>query len=424
MVNKLKKINPDFKPILKSLSELADREAVRVYLVGGVVRDLVLGEKIFDLDVVVEANAIAFAHKFAILHKKQFKKHHAFGTATVDFDKHHIDFVTARSESYSCYGALPKVKPASLREDLFRRDFSINAMAISLNKSDYGRLIDFYSGERDLRKGLIRVLHEISFLDDSTRILRAIRFEQRFLFKIEGHTLGFLKEAISKNAFSLVNPHRLREELILILKEPKPCRYIKRLYMLTALTFMGVDFRLDKKDFALFAKIEKILNLYNKKFKKHRRLEEWLIYLIAILIKLNRQDSVKFLENFGFRKGERIRVFSVFNNLEKIKELDTRILPHQVYKILNPLSFEAIIFFYAYYQNRTIRKHIEMFLGSLSATRLKLKGQDLKELGFKPMTLYGKIFERLMYAKIDKGLKSLEEEKQEAQAIFEKLSKG
>ncbi|MDD4182990.1 MAG: nucleotidyltransferase domain-containing protein, partial [Candidatus Omnitrophica bacterium] len=134
MISKLKNINPYFKPTLESLSALADKMDVKVYLVGGVVRDLMLGEKIFDLDIVVEADAIEFAHKFADIHKKEFKKHHAFGTATVYFDNHHIDFVTARSETYPTFGALPKVKPASLKDDLLRRDFTINAMAISLNK--------------------------------------------------------------------------------------------------------------------------------------------------------------------------------------------------------------------------------------------------------------------------------------------------
>ena len=419
MVSKLKNINPYFKPILESLSELADRLKVRVYLVGGVVRDLILGEKIFDLDIVVEADAIEFAHKFAEIHKKQFKKHHTFGTATVFFDNHHIDFVTARSETYSFSGALPKVKPASLKEDLLRRDFTINAMAISLNKSDYGKLIDFYSGETDLKKGLIRVLHSDSFVDDPTRILRAIRFEQRFSFKLEKHTLKLAKEAIGENAFNLVNPHRLREELILILKEPSPRRYIKRLYALEILPLIDRNIRLNKKDFHILVKIEQAIGFYKASFNRHRQLEDWLIYLMGILYRLKSQDASKFLDTFGFRKGEKIRILSLYYNMDKIKQLNRKVLPHVIYKTLNPLSFENIIFFYADCRKKAIKRHIEIFLDKLINIRLRLKGEDLRKLGFKPTTLYGKIFEKLLYAKIDKGFKTLEEEIREAHIIFE-----
>ncbi|MFA5337085.1 MAG: hypothetical protein WC330_01975 [Candidatus Omnitrophota bacterium] len=419
MVSKLKNIDPYFRPILESLSELADKLNARVYLVGGVVRDLMLGERMFDLDIVVEADAIEFAHKFADIHKKQFKKHHAFGTATVFFDNHHIDFVTARSEIYSGFGALPRVLPASLRDDLLRRDFTINAMAISLNKSDYGKLVDYYCGEKDLKDGVIRVLHNNSFMDDPTRILRAIRFEQRFSFKLERHTLRLAKKAIGENAFSLVNPHRLREELILLLKEPHPRKYIKRLQELKILPLMDKNIRLNKNDFHIIARIEQAIEFYRASFKRHRQLEEWLIYFMAILYRLKSSDAAKFLDTFGFRKGEKIRILSLYDNMDKVKQLNKKVLPHVIYKMLNPLSFENIIFFYAYYREKKIRKHIEIFLDKLIGIHLKLKGEDLRRLGFKPPTLYGKLFERLLYAKIDKGFKTLEEEVSEAHIIFE-----
>lgn len=418
MVNKLKTINQYFRPILESLSELSDRMNVKVYLVGGVVRDLVLGEKVFDLDIVVEADAIEFARKFADTHKKQFKKHHAFGTATVFFDNHHIDFVTARSETYAVSGALPKVKPATLKEDLLRRDFTINAMAISLNKADYGKLIDYYGGEKDLKKGLIRILHEKSFMDDPTRILRAVRFEQRFSFKLEAGTLKLAKEAINKDAFALVNPHRIREEIILILNEPCPVRYIKRLNGLKIFPRIGIDVKLNSKDFRIFAEVERAIRLYKNEFKRHRQLEEWLIYFMAILHRTRRSDMVALLNTFGFRKGEKIRVLSL-DSIDKVKQLNGRVLPHVIYKTLNALSFETILFFYAYYREKTIRESIENFLDKLINIRLKLKGEDLRKLGFKPLTLYGKIFEKLLYAKIDKGFKTLEEEIAEARLIFD-----
>ncbi|MDP2922861.1 MAG: CCA tRNA nucleotidyltransferase [Candidatus Omnitrophota bacterium] len=423
MVNKLKKINFNFHNILTILSDLSNCLGFKIYLVGGVVRDLLLGEDIFDLDVVVEGDAIVFAQKVAQTHNKNFKRHHAFGTATVYFDKQHIDFVTARRETYASWGVLPRVEPATLREDLLRRDFTVNAMAVSLNKDDYGNLVDFYKGRIDLRKGLIRVLHKNSFLDDPTRILRAIRFEQRFSFRIEARTLRWAKESISLGGLGLVSPHRLRDELVLVLKEKRPYRYIKRIDQLGVFTFIHKKFKLTRSDLKLISNIEKTVSLYKKKFKKHRKLEEWLIYLTALLIRLPHKDISQFLESFGLKKGERIRILSIYKNIHRIKRLDSNLKPHMIYRLINPLSFESILFFYAYYPQRRLRKNIELFLDILVHMRLQVKGEDLKGLGCRPHSLYGKILEKILYAKIDKGFMTKKEEIELARLFFEKLSK-
>lgn len=456
MLKNLQKLNSDFDGILGKLCELSELSGCKIYLVGGVVRDLFLGKRIFDLDIVVEGDAISLAQTFAQKLGKEFKKHHVFGTATVYpvrkkvspseqgqkntarpvgkdisdgsklsngvyLDEHHIDFVTARRETYKYWGALPKVEPATLREDLLRRDFTINAMAISLNGPDYGRLVDFYQGLADLKKGLIRVLHKDSFLDDPTRILRAIRFEQRFSFKIESKTLRLLKDAVGKKALSLINPHRLRDELIPMLKEERPLRHIKRAAGLGLFSFIDVDFRLAGKDFRLIHEIEKTVCAYKLKFKTHRRLDEWLIYLAALLVKTPAKDILKFVQRFGLKKGERMRILSIFKNSTRIKRLDRPLNPKAIYRLLNSLSFESIIFFYAYYRQQRLRNNIELFLSVLVNTRLEVRGQDLKNLGCKPHSLYGKILQKLLYAKIDKGLRTKNEEIREAKLIFEKL---
>ncbi|MFA5271244.1 MAG: CCA tRNA nucleotidyltransferase [Candidatus Omnitrophota bacterium] len=422
MINKLKNLSPESTRLLESFSGLAEFLGIKIYLVGGAVRDLMLGRKTFDLDIVVEDDAIKFAHRFCEKNKKKFKKHHVFGTATVYFENYHVDFVTARSETYVFSGALPRVLPASLREDLFRRDFTINAMAVSLNKPDYGTLIDFYGGEKDLKSGLIRTLHDKSFLDDPTRILRAVRFEQRFSFKLEKSTLSFLRQAAKARAFDLVNPHRLRDELLSILKESNPCRYVARLSKLKALSFIDKKLQINKKDALLFGRIDKAICFYEKTFKIHRKLEGYILYLTAILIKLSRNEVVAFMNRFGLKKGDRIRILSIYDNLGKAKKLNRKALPRKIYQFLNPLSFESVIFFYANYPQKGIRRHINFFLNNLSVMRLELKGHDLKQMGFAPLNLYGKLFERLLYAKMDKGLATVEEEIKEAKAIFKNLS--
>lgn len=424
MVSKLKKLSSQFKNILKTSSAIANSSGFNIYLVGGVVRDLILKRKVFDLDIVVEGNAIVFAKKLAECLKSDFRRHHSFGTATINIDGHKIDFVTARTEKYSHQGALPKVSPASLDKDLLRRDFTINTMAISLNKADYGKLIDLCNGLGDLKKGLIRVLHSESFHDDPTRILRAIRFEQRFSFKIEPGTFKLIKEALGKPSLELVGPHRLRDEITLILKEAKPSRYIKRIKELVGFSFIDKTIKLDKPSFQLFVRIEESVLYYEKRFKKHRKLEVWLLYLAAILIKLSPSRLKKFFHDFGFRKGERDVVSSIVKSINKIKRLGKHTKASNIYRILEPYSFESILFFYAYYQKRSLRKNIERFLDKLVDIRLKIKGRDLKKMDLKPHVLYSKILKKALYSKIDKGLKSKHQEAEEIRRIFKRHNKN
>jgi len=418
MINRLKKLSPQFKRILKASSVLAKSSGFGIYLVGGVVRDLILKRKVFDLDIVVEGSAIIFAKKLSGSLRSEFRKHHSFGTAAINFEGHKIDFATARTETYSRQGALPKVSPASLAKDFLRRDFTINAMAVSLNKTDYGRLIDLCNGLEDLNKGLIRVLHPKSFQDDPTRILRAIRFEQRFSFKIEPRTLKLIKEAIESQSLELVGPHRLRDEIILILKEPKPSGYIKRIKELAGFSFIDKGIKIDKKSFSLFTRIEKASTYYQKRFKKHRKPETWLLYLAALLIKLSPLQLKKFFHDFGFRKGERDIVNSIAKSINKIKRLGEYSKASDIYRTLQPYSFESILFFYAYYQKKSLRKNIEHFLDKLVDIRLKIKGRDLKAMNLKPDILYNKILKKTLYSKIDKGLKSKRQEAEEVKRIF------
>ena len=418
MKNRLKKLSPQFKNILKISSDLATSLGLNIYLIGGVVRDLILKRKVFDLDIVVEGNAIDFTKKLASLLKSEFRRHHSFGTTTINFNGHKIDFATARIEKYSHQGALPKVSPASLAKDLLRRDFTINAMAISLNKVGYGELIDIYNGLEDLKKGLIRVLHPGSFQDDPTRILRAIRFEQRFSFEIELGTFKLMKEFLRNQSLKLVGPHRLRDEIIIILKESRPSIYIKRIKELVGFSFIDKAIKLDRRSFLLLARIERTYTYYEKRFKKHRKLEVWLLYLAAILIKLSPSRLKKFFDDFGFRKEERVVVSSIEKSINKIKRLGEYSKASNIYRILQPYSLESILFFYAYYQKRDFRKNIEYFLNNLVDIRLKIKGRDLKAMNLKPDILYNKILKKTLYSKIDKGLRLKSQEAQEAKRIF------
>jgi len=224
------------KALVALMQKVATRAARRnqeLYLVGGVVRDLLLGLPNLDLDFVVEGDAIGLAKEFAEAVDGKLTIHPMFNTATVKLDKWKVDFAMARTETYAKPGALPTVKPGTLKTDLFRRDFTINAMVINLGKAKYGELIDMYDGLDDLKNKLIRVLHERSFTDDATRIWRAIRYEQRLGFRIEPNTLKILKRDVA--LLKTVGGYRLRRELELVLKEKEPEKALRRADKLGAL---------------------------------------------------------------------------------------------------------------------------------------------------------------------------------------------
>jgi len=209
----------DLAPVLGALADV-DEPNGGVYLVGGAVRDILLGEPNFDVDVVVEGDAIAVARALAAAVGGRVRAHPQFGTAVVLYgDDGRIDVVTARSETYHAPAALPTVEPGSIEEDLHRRDFTINAMAVSLSGDEAGKLVDPFDGRRDLEAGRIRILHDRSFIDDPTRILRAIRYEDRFGFRMDEETEALARSCIETGHVGDLSGARLREELVALLEE-------------------------------------------------------------------------------------------------------------------------------------------------------------------------------------------------------------
>ena len=209
---------------------------MKAYLVGGPVRDLMLKLPNIDLDIMVEGNAIRLAETFADLNLgAKVTTYPAFKTATVRLaDGTQIDFATARQETYVRGGAFPAVKPSGIKDDLYRRDFTINAMAIAINPKTWGKVIDPFKGAVDLKNKRIQILHHKSFLDDPTRILRAARFKARFGFSVEAKTLKLLKLAIKIKVLDTIKPQRYLKDFEKINKEPKALEAIKILKLWNA----------------------------------------------------------------------------------------------------------------------------------------------------------------------------------------------
>ena len=241
MKNLLSSLNPKSLSLVRSVGVLAQEQGMAAYLVGGSVRDLMLKIPNIDLDITVEASHKPFgyqgtgnfgmrlAESLARLHRgSQLTRYPAFKTATVLLpDGSLVDFATARQETYVRGGAFPAVKPSNIKEDLLRRDFTINAMAIAINPDVWGKLVDPFKGKADLSAKRLRVLHEKSFLDDPTRILRAARFKARLGLKMEAKTLRSLKSAVKIKVLDTIKPQRYLKDFNKVLKEANSKEAVK-----------------------------------------------------------------------------------------------------------------------------------------------------------------------------------------------------
>ena len=226
----LSRIPSQVLAVLREIGQLADETSLSAYVVGGLVRDLLLNRENLDFDVVVEGDAISLAHHLSKRWDGKMQVHQSFGTGTLmRSDGLKIDFVSARHETYERPGALPLVEFGTFVEDLRRRDFSINALALSLNPDTFGELVDCTNGLRDLRTGQICALHDRSFIDDPTRIFRAIRYEGRYRFQIVENDKKRIRDAINEGILDSISGQRIRNEIDHILSEESAPKMIQRM---------------------------------------------------------------------------------------------------------------------------------------------------------------------------------------------------
>ncbi len=394
------------------------------YLVGGFVRDLILGVKNLDLDIVVEGDGIHFAEDFASILKARVTRHKRFGTATIIIKPNlKIDIATARKETYPYPASLPLVSRGTLRDDLARRDFTINAMAISIMEKDSGKLIDFFAGKSDLIHKKIRILHHLSFIDDPTRILRAIRFEKRYNFSIEPKTRACLREAIRLKMLEKVQPQRLRDELILLLKEEQPLKQIGRIHQLAGFGFIHSGLMLSKSTDKLLSSLKNCINWFERLYPERRQLDVWLTYFMGLIGTFSLNEVKAVCKKFVFSKGEEKRILSYKRlNRKFILELGkTKIKPAKIFGLLEPLAYEVIILLKAKYKNRNIQRYIEDFFEIYNGMRIQIGGDDLHKLGVIPGPSYQKIFTQVLKAKLNGLVRTKGEELALIKKIIEAL---
>jgi len=416
MIVSTKILSKDNLSLFRKIAREADKRGVAVYLVGGAVRDLLLRKKNLDLDFVLEAEAIEFAKTFSSNKSADLITHPDFKTATLILKSgQRIDFSSARKEIYRKKGALPTVSRGSLQDDLFRRDFTINAMAMRIVKSDFGELIDPFGGLIDLKKYKIRILHNKSFFDDPTRILRAIRYEQRLGFNLERHTLSLLNVAINSNVLNEISNDRYINELRKIFNETQAEHIIRRLKRLKVLARVNQKLKIN---YSAFNAIQSNLNR-NKSLRNNIGSAEWFLFFMGML-EGNNQDLIKdIVGRFNFGKENRVSLLHLNETkitLKKLSSVSSK--PSETFCLLENSTEQMFWYIWLRSSNKTVHKNMNQFLADREV-KLSLNGEDIKRMGIKSGHQIGEIMDFVFKQKIDRRLNSREEELEMAKFFIE-----
>jgi tRNA nucleotidyltransferase (CCA-adding enzyme) len=407
--------------LFKDIGNIADILGYNVFLVGGFVRDLFLRQENLDVDIVVEGDGIKFAYEFSQHHEVRVRSHRKFGTAVLVFpDGFKMDVATARMEYYESPAAPPTVEESSLRMDLLRRDFTINTLAIQLNKRKYGVLVDHFAGQKDIREKVIRVLNNLSFVEDPTRVLRAIRFEQRFGFKTGKLTLALIKNAVKIDSFKGLSGRRLYLELKLLLMEQDPLQAIRRMNDLNLLPVLSPEIRFTENLKVLLEETRETITWFNRLYLEEPY-EPWKVYWYGLTSSLDANSLHRLAIRMQMGNQERRELIWERNVtddvLEKLHRLDSYD-NYDLYTLLNRYDTEILLFLMAKTRSEKVKRKISHFFTKLRGTRIILKGADLKDMGFKPGPLYKDIFESLLKARLNNVISTKEEEVEYTKEMF------
>lgn len=392
-----KQLPPELLDFVLRARDLSSQKGESLYLVGGAVRDLLLGRPNFDVDLVVEGNAPELARQLEKEESCKTLTHHRFGTVCFQPKGYRIDIATARSETYSHPGALPTVKPGTIAQDLVRRDFTINAMAIHLAPDRYGEVLDLYGGKADLDRGLVRILHPRSFIDDATRILRALRYEQRLGFHLESETARSLEENLSY--LDTISGDRLRHEIEIILKEERPELVLRRAEELGVLAKLYPGL----KGNGWLA--EKFLLARSEHTPSNG------LYLALLLYTFSAEEVEGFIQRFRPTRA----TARTLRDSARLKELMPRLSepdlqPSEIFQLLQGFSADALQAVSIAAPSPIAQKHLLLFRNRLRYVKCSLNGEDLMGLGVSPGPALGEIAEALLKARLDGELKTRKEE--------------
>jgi tRNA nucleotidyltransferase (CCA-adding enzyme) len=400
--------------MLLVISDTADSLRMPLYFVGGLVRDLLLGNHAVDFDMVVEGDAIELVRQLRQRYGGEIHTHGRFGTgkwllspavwrkvapdASLRNVPATIDFVTARTEFYAKPSALPEVESSSIKLDLHRRDFTINTLAVRLDGQHLGELLDFYGGRRDLDQGRIRVLHSLSFVDDPTRILRAIRLEQRLGFSIETRTAELMATALPM--LDRVTGSRIRNEIEQALREPSPARTLRRMAELEVLTHIHPVLKWTPEMAVYFERVPKFQADPNWRpvFVREPLI---FIYFALWMLPLNMDQQEAVMERLRVRKATRQDVTAVSRLMSQAEILPKEALPSVVSAAFRNFSARVLLVGRIAGNGRPVARHIERYYQEWRLVKTDITGDHLRQLGLKPGPRYAVILDRLLAARLD-----------------------
>jgi tRNA nucleotidyltransferase (CCA-adding enzyme) len=374
------------------------------YVVGGFVRDLFLRRPNQDVDIVIEGDGIAFAARFARQAGARVHTHAKFNTAVITFDDDfRIDVASARLEYYTYPAALPVVEMSSIKLDMFRRDFTINTLTVRLSGGRFGTLVDFFSAQKDIKERVIRVLHNLSFVEDPTRVFRAIRFEQRFGFTIGKVTEGLIENAVRMDFFQRLSGRRLFAELRQMLEEKNPALSIQRLKDFDLLKVLHPLLRFEAPQRELFQATQNVLAWFDLLFLEEHY-HKWSVYLLALTAVLKYDAAQAFCQRLELTPrqqtlftADRFKAERTLGWLEANQPLPNS----QFYQNLQGYKTELVLYLMAATANEAVKRGISAYFSSLRYVQVDVSGDDLKSMGLRPGPIYTKVLLAVRCAKLD-----------------------
>ena len=399
--------------ILKTAGKVADESGDKAYLVGGLVRDLILRRKNLDVDLVVEGDAIEFARKLAKHLKARIRAHRKFQTAVIILpDGFKLDVASARAEYYSSPGEYPMVERGSIKLDLYRRDFSVNAMAVRLNPDSFGQVVDHFNGLKDLKDRTIRILHNLSFVDDPTRVIRAVRFEQKFDFRIGKHTEYLMKGAIKRGYLRQAQGPRVLNEIMIILRGENPIRGLDRMEELGVLASLHTSLGFNGKVRNIFQQVEKINSWFGLLFLDEEA-DVGQIYFNALMMMKGSVEREQILELFHLsehqKQTNRERWQKTSSTMKKLARTD-EINLSWIARLLGEIEIEDLLTIMSLTKREDTVKAISVYLSRLRFIKRDLGGKELKDMGYPSGPMFKKIMQAVQDARVDGMVNSLAEE--------------
>ena len=422
--------------LLQTAGEVGRKLALPVYVVGGFVRDLLLSVPNHDIDLVIEGNGELFAHTLAERVHGRVSRHDKFLTAIVIFtDKdgkeHKIDVATARLEYYEHPAALPMVEVSPIKMDLARRDFTINSLAVRLD-ADSDRLVDFFGGQRDIKDNVIRVLHTLSFVEDPTRCLRAVRFEQRYNFHMGKNTEKLIKNAAQLKILDRLTHQRIFYEYRQICHEPNPVACLFRLEELGILKEIFPKTTLLKKKRTILEEIHKYITWYQMLYQKDP-IHAWILYLWGLNHGLNYSDAKNNIQKLYLGKTQldyilqkRVQMHYLSQKIEKWMQLQDENAPKisLLYQFLQPYDLNCVLYVMAINKNNQLSKYLSLYVTHWRKMHADIRGQDLIDMGIPTGPIYHTILHRVLCAKLDGIVKSRDEQLSLAKDIWMQSEKS